>query len=231
MNNYPYLVPLILLLTLIVLIAFFIYLVRNTYYLSNRIKYSFLNRFPFEAVFQKRNVLYGFQIGFLIAIAALLVTVNGLYASTFKSPSTLAYAISIGVMFTLNIIACVLCFFVTPDNLKNFKLYSMLSIVLGILSNAMLGIFSMSGVFDHYSFKIVGAFAFILMLTNVVIAFNPKLKDWDKLVENKSLDGSIIYVRPKVSPLAASLWINFLTIVLGEGLILVNMLLASTIGV
>jgi len=232
MNNFSYLVPLLLFVGLVILVTLLIVFIRNSYYLSNKVKYSFLNRFPFESIYQKRNGIYGIQLGLLIGISALLVTINGLYASTFsKAGSTLAYAISIGVIFSLNIVAAVLCFFVTPNNLKNFKLYSMLSIVLGILDNAMLGIFSMSGVYDHpYAFKIVGAFAFILMLANVILAFNPKLKDWDKLTEDKNMDGSITYVRPKISPLAMSLWFNFLTIVLGESLILINMLLASALG-
>jgi len=230
MNNFSFVVPLVLFISLVILVTLFIIIIRNTYFISNKVKFSFLNRFPFEVIYQKRNAIYGIQIGLLIGISALLITINGLYAATFKSPSTLAYVISIGVIYSLNIIAGALCFFVTPNNLKNFKLYSMLSIVLGILSNAMLGIFSMSNVNDHFAYKIIGGFAFLLMIVNVVLAFNPKLKDWDKLTEDKSMDGTITYVRPKVSPLAMSLWINYLTIVIAEGLILINMLLASTLG-
>lgn len=229
MNNYSYYVPLFLLVGLAFLIFFFVLFIRRSYYLSNKIKFSFMNRFPFETIYQKGNSLRNIYIGILIALCCLLFAINAIYISTFKEISVLGYAIFIGLLFILNVVCALAMFFVTPKNYRLFKIYAVLSIILAILSNATLGIISVTNIYSHFSHKIVGGFAFFLSFCNIVIAFNPKLKNWEKLAEDTNSDGTIIYVRPKISPLAFSLWINYLTIILGETLILINMILSSVL--
>ncbi len=230
MNKYSYFVPLFLLVGLIVLVFFFIVFIKNSFYLATKEKYSFMNRFPFESIYQKNNRLRNIYFVILCFVMLLCVAINVLYLFMFTQyPSTLGYAIFISLLFILNIVCSLAVFVVTPKNYKLFKIYSVLAIVFGILSNAALGIFSITSVFDHFSFKIVGSIAFILSAANIVLAFNPKLKDWEKLTEDTNSDGTIIYVRPKISPLAFTLWLNNLLLIIGEVLIIISMLLVSTV--
>lgn len=230
MNKYSYFVPLFLLVGLIVLLFFFIVFIKNSFYLANKEKYSFMNRFPFESIYQKNNRLRSIYFVVLSFLMLLCVAINVLYIFMFtQHASSLGYAIFIALLFILNVVCSLAVFVVTPKNYRLFKTYSVLAIVFGILSNCTLGIFSVSGVFDHYSFKIIGGLAFVISATNIVLAFNPKLKDWEKLTEDTNSDGTIIYVRPKISPLAFTLWLNNLLLIIGEVLIIISMFLVSTV--
>ena len=95
------------------------------------------------------------------------------------------------------------------------------------MANGMIGVFFLTSLFIHVAYKVLAGFAFTLMAFNLLMALNPKLTKWDHLEESKNKDGTVSYVRPKISPLAFSLWLNFLTLIGGELILLISLLLNS----
>lgn len=227
MVKYHYLIPLILIVVLLLTVVLFIVIGRATYYANEKTRFSFRNRFPFELNYQKNIAIVSYFRLFLIFIFALCVGFPILYATSFTGASNIAYASVIAIFFVAAAITSLILFFVRPTYLKLFKIYSTLSIVLTMMANGMVGVFSLTSVYFHFAYKIIAGFAFLLMAINLALAINPKLSKWDRLEEIKNKDGTMNYVRPKISPLAFSLWINYLTLVSGNMLLLISLLLTA----
>ena len=227
MIKYNYLIPLILIVVLLLIVVLFIVTGRTTYYANEKSRFSFKNRFPFELNYQKNITIVSYFRLFLIFLFALCVGFPILYATSFVGASNIAYASVIAIFFVASAITSLILFFIRPTHLKLFKIYSTLSIVLTMMANGMVGVFSFTSIYYHFAFKIVGGFAFFLMAISLALAINPKLSKWDRLEESKNNDGTVNYVRPKISPLAFSLWINYLTLVSGNMLLLISLLLTA----
>ena len=222
-----YLVPLISIVVLLLVVILFVITGRVTYYANEKMSFSFRNRFPFELNYQKNITIVSYFRLFLIFLFALCVGFPILYATSFSGASNIAYASVIAIFFVASAITSLILFFIRPTYLKQFKIYSTLSIVLTMMANGMVGVFSLTSVYFHFAYKIIAGFAFLLTAINLALAVNPKLSKWDRLEEIKNKDGTMNYVRPKISPLAFSLWINYLTLVSGNMLLLISLLLTA----
>lgn len=222
-----YLVPLISIIVLLLVIILFVITGRVTYYANEKMSFSFRNRFPFELNYQKNITIVSYFRLFLIFLFALCVGFPILYATSFSGVSNIAYASVIAIFFIASAITSLVLFFIRPTHLKQFKLYSTLSIVMTMMANGMVGVFSLTSVYFHFAYKIIAGFAFLLTAVSLALAINPKLNKWDRLEEVKNKDGTMNYVRPKISPLAFSLWINYLTLVSGNMLLLISLLLTA----
>lgn len=228
MISYNYLLPLLFLIVLIILVALFILLGRLTYRVNEKTNFSFRNRFPFELYYQRNVSVVSYFRLVLIILVGFLIAINALFISSFREgANNIAYATFISVFYTLASVCALVLFLVRPNFLKQFKLYVILLFAFLMMANAMLAIISLTDVFMHFSHKIIAGFAFVLVAIDFALAINPKLKRWDRLDEVNNQNGTVSYVRPKISPLAFSLWLNYLTLVIGESLLLVTMILNS----
>lgn len=227
MVQYNYLIPLILIIVLFLTVILFVITGRTTYYANEKTRFSFRNRFPFELNYQRNITIVSYFRLFLIFLFALCVGFPILFATSFRGASNIAYATVIAFFFIAGALVDLILFFVRPTFLKQFKIYSTLAIVLALMANGMVGIFFLTSVYEHVAFKVIAGISFALMAFNFVLAINPKLSRWDRLEESKNNDGTVNYVRPKISPLAFSLWLNFLTLISGNMLLLISLLLTS----
>lgn len=227
MIGYNYLVPLILIIVLFISIVLFIVIGRSTYYANEKLRFSFRNRFPFELNYQKNITIVSYFRLFLIFVFALCVGFPILFATSFRGASNIAYATVIAFFFIISAVVDLILFFLRPTYLKQFKIYSTLAIALAMMATGMVGVFFLTSIFIHVAYKVLAGIAFTLMGFNLLMAVNPKLTKWDRLEESKNKDGTINYVRPKISPLAFSLWLNFLTLVIGEFILLISLLLSA----
>lgn len=227
MNTINYLVPLILIIVLFLSLILFVVTGRLTYFANEKTRFSFRNRFPFELNYQRNiNIVSYFRL-FLIFLFALCVGFPLLFATSFSGASNIAYATIIAFFFIASAIVDLVLFFLRPTYLKQFKIYSTLSFAFIAMANGMVGVFLLTSLFIHVAYKVLAGLAFTLMAFNLLMALNPKLSRWDHLEESKNKDGTISYVRPKISPLAFSLWLNFLTLICGELILLISLLLNS----
>lgn len=227
MVQYNYLIPLILMIVLFLAVILFIVTGRTTYYANEKTRFSFKNRFPFEMNYQKNVVIVSYFRLFLIFLFALCVGFPILFATSFRGASNIAYATVIAFFFIATALVDLILFFLRPTYLKQFKVYSTLAITLAMMANGMIGVFLFTSVYEHVAYKILGGIAFALLAFNLLMAVNPKLSHWDRLEESKNKDGTLNYVRPKISPLAFSLWLNFLTLILGNLILLISLLLTG----
>lgn len=208
-------------------VILFIVTGRTTYYANEKTRFSFKNRFPFEMNYQKNVVIVSYFRLFLIFLFALCVGFPILFATSFRGASNIAYATVIAFFFIATALVDLILFFLRPTYLKQFKVYSTLAITLAMMANGMIGVFLFTSVYEHVAYKILGGIAFALLAFNLLMAVNPKLSHWDRLEESKNKDGTLNYVRPKISPLAFSLWLNFLTLILGNLILLISLLLTG----
>lgn len=227
MIKYNYLIPLILIVVLLLAIILFVIVGRTTYYANEKTRFSFRNRFPFELNYQRNVVIVSYFRLFLIFLFALCVGFPILFAVSFQGASNIAYATVIAFFFIASALVDFILFFLRPTYLKQFKVYSTLAITLTMMAEGMVGVFFFTSVYSHIAYKVMGGIAFALMAFNLLMAVNPKLSHWDRLEESKNKDGTVNYVRPKISPLAFSLWLNFLTLVSGEFILLISLLLSA----
>lgn len=227
MVQYNYLIPLILIIVLFLTIILFVVTGRTTYFANEKTRFSFRNRFPFELNYQRNVVIVSYFRIFLIFLFALCVAFPILFATSFRGASNIAYATIIAFFFIASALVDLILFFIRPTYLKQFKVYSTLAITLTMMAEGMVGVFFLTSVYSHVAYKVMAGIAFALMLLNLIMAINPKLSRWDRLEESKNKDGTINYVRPKISPLAFSLWLNFLTLVSGEFILLISLLLSA----
>ncbi len=222
-----YLIPTIILVAIAIIFILFILFGRSTYFINEKQTFSFRNRFPFELNYQKNVTVVSYFRLFLIFMFALLVASPLVFSTSFTGASNIAYAVIIAFLLIANALVDLILFFIRPNLLKQFKLYSTLAIAFTLFTSGMLGVFYLTNVFNHFSYKILAGLCFLITAFNFLLAVNPKLKEWDKLIENKNDDGTISYVRPKISPLAFSLWLNFLSLVLLNVIVLISLILLS----
>lgn len=227
MIQYNYLIPLILMIVLLLAVILFIVTGRTTYYANEKTRFSFKNRFPFELNYQKNVVVVSYFRLFLIFLFALCAGFPILFAISFRGASNIAYATVIAFFFIATALVDLILFFLRPTYLKQFKIYSTLAIALAMMANGMIGVFLFTSIYEHVAYKVLGGIAFALLAFNLLMAINPKLSRWDRLEEIKNKDGTMNYVRPKISPLAFSLWLNFLTLILGNLILLITLLLTG----
>lgn len=227
MIQYNYLIPLILIIVLFLTVILFIVTGRTTYYANEKTRFSFRNRFPFELNYQRNITIVSYFRLFLIFLFALCVGFPILFATSFRGASNVAYATVIAFFFIASALVDLVLFFIRPTYLKQFKIYSTLAITLTMMAEGMIGVFFLTSIYTHVAFKVMAGIAFALMGFNLLMAINPKLSRWDRLEESKNKDGTMNYVRPKISPLAFSLWLNFLTLVIGEFILLISLLLSG----
>lgn len=226
MFEFNYLIPLILMIVLLIVVILFIITGRVTYFANEKTRFSFRNRFPFELNYQRNIVIVSYFRLFLIFLFALCVGFPILFATSFnEGASNIAYATAIAFFFIANALVDLILFFIRPTYLKQFKIYSTLAFALSMMANGMVGVFFLTSVYVGVGYKVLAGLAFTLMGFNLLMAINPKLSRWDRLEEIKNKDGTLNYVRPKISPLAFSLWLNFLTLIGGNILLLTSLLI------
>ncbi|MCQ2791960.1 MAG: hypothetical protein MJ208_00385 [Bacilli bacterium] len=227
MKQYNYLIPIILMLVLGLVVFFFVLTGRITFAHNEKTNYSFRNRFPHELFYQKNVEIVSYFRIFLIFLAGLCIAIPIFFATSFTGPSNLAFSFLVAFFFVAGSVVDFILFFLQPKHLKQFQFYATLAFAFMMIANGTLGTLLLSSLFTHFSYKIIAGVALVLAIFNLLMALNPKLKKWDRLEQSKNPDGTISYVRPQISPLAFSLWLNFLTLVLANILLLTTVLLIA----
>ncbi|MCI2069518.1 MAG: hypothetical protein LKJ88_08185 [Bacilli bacterium] len=184
-------------------------------------KYSFLRYFPCELASSLK--------GRIILLTVCLL---------FSFASSLA--------FVYNLINCRSGLFITSWILEALSLFAFIGVLLYGLDNYKAHIIADAIFFvgeaggdlallfallfsqgRHYDFNetiqiIFGVIGFFL----VCLFFLPKLKRWSYL-EKSEENGKVVYVRPKVSPLALLEWVFFLGQLINQALLLISSLIAG----
>lgn len=228
MTNFPFAVPLVFIFVIVLLVVLFVFTAKITYHTNEKQTFYFRNHFPYELYYQKRLNISSYCRLVLIILFAVLLAGICLFITTFRGASAnLAYALVIGIFFILAYIVGLVLFMLRVNYLSQFKLYATLFFLFTSMSAGMVGIVSLTSIFAHFAYKVIGGFSFALMALNIILMLNPKLKKWDRLDKITNKDGTITYVRPKISPLAYSLWISMLSLIACEILCLIMMLISS----
>ncbi|MCQ2794569.1 MAG: hypothetical protein MJ207_04415 [Bacilli bacterium] len=227
MANFHFSLPLAFIFLLLFAVGLVVLSAKSTFRL-NGLKFSFRRYFPFELYYQKTLRQSSFFRIFLLILFGLSLAIVILFVVTFRKEITnLVFAITVGIFFILGLISTLIIFMLKPNFLSQFKLYVILNFAFVLMSNGTLGILSLSSLYTHIAFKVIGAFALFFAGLTAILMLNPKLKDWARLDKKTNQDGTVSHVRPVVSPLAYSLWLNSVLLMLGELLILISMLLSS----
>ena len=130
----------------------------------------------------------------------------------------------------LAICNCLLFFFDARFNKTHIILVT-ISMCLAILANLLTVLLSFLVMRDyqkigttHIISIICLALSALIAVAMLILAFNPKLKNWAKLEANKSSDGEKTYSRGKVFILAFSEWLTILLSILGEIVFFLSMI-------
>lgn len=193
--------------------------------------FSFLRNFPSEMIAYHpssekiyRIILYVFA-GFCFSPVLVVVPL-------IKEFGDLAWiAIFAGCVFGLEGIVFAGLHLFEPKYIKTHSLLATIFIVLGFFSSALTALYSFLSYNVYARFNegsilsiICGVFAIIFALTELIIAVNPKLKDWIKLNKITNNDGSISYSRPKIVSLAFSEWLTALILFLSEIIFFISLI-------
>lgn len=228
MVSYSYILPLCFLIFLIFFLITFLIFAKATYKTTTGETYMFRRYFPFELFHQNKINIVSYVRLMLILFFAIMLASVVIFVTAFRNEtSNLFYAIALGIFYVVAMLVSLVTFILKPNYLKQFILYCTLVFVLNLMSNATLGIICFTGIFTHVAYKIIGGFAFALSGFNLILTINPKLRNWSKLETQKNQDGTLSYIRPKISPLAFSLWLSYATLIAGVVLILIVLLLGS----
>lgn len=209
---------------LVVYAMSFIALIVFRFMLSGEnIKYSYRRNFPCEIFTSEAKIVAPYKVVLFIfaglSFSPLFCILPKI--GEFGNIGWLAILISILYGFCGVFIAALHIF-----EAKFIKVHSLLvSIFVGLtfLSSGLSALFSLLQFQVNNRFELGRASSFVFMglfialaLFVLIIAVNPKLKEWTKLEKVKLPDGTVGYDRPQVFVLALSEWVLILTTVVSE---------------
>lgn len=198
------------------------------YFKENDYFYHFQNTFPYELAKVKTNT------PMIISRILLLSSFMFLFAFYIIYPFEL-YLSNIDIMSKfVSIIGCasIISFFgIFLFDMKNVKLHLIMDVFLFSFSFILTASIAVMGFWtlnDQSASSIdlkkiiCASVACLMAILQLILIFNPKLKDWSKLEQKSNDDGTIVYVRPKWFALAYSEW-SFILSTYINGLIVLIM--------
>jgi hypothetical protein len=196
----------------IVLIAIFFLFSLLSYKEENNKKYDFRCMFPYELNSYKNTKDNIF--GKISLVLSLVLICYFFIAIPSYGRSNFEIQIPLALFATLSIISSISLFFIP---FKFLKLHLVLDIILFVslvsltLSLSFYGlefVKSLGASEEYITFGIIiVSVCLVLLIPLLILIFNPKLKNWSKLVEIKNDDGTFTYNRPKWFTLAYTEWI------------------------
>ncbi|MDY0177654.1 MAG: sodium/proton-translocating pyrophosphatase [Erysipelotrichia bacterium] len=208
-----------------IFIALFLVFSLISYFDYHKKKFDFKNTFPYEINDYKitRENIYG-KISFGVSLLALIF-----FYATYSLGLTnyhFGMAIFIGLMGIIGLLASAIIFFASFNNLKLHLAGDVLLFSSGIALNAGISFYTLWDLRDRTIpiniLKIViGAIVLLIMVVLILLVINPKMKEWNKLEEKTSEDGTVSYERPKRIILAYVEWLYFLILFI-DALLLVT---------
>ena len=196
------------------LLFFFVGLITN---LVSK-KYSYLRHFPEEILSKENKAMIPLRIlefAFMIPSSLPIVFVF-VYRQYFSNNLLVLEAIMSAMLLMMALLHIVLSF-IPSKNTKPHFIISTIHFSYTFLLSAMVsfnGFYFMSlynnqstGSVYHLILGIVGA---LLVISALIVMFNPKITTWYKLESHENEDGSISVKRPKVFILAFSEWLMML---------------------
>lgn len=216
----------------IIFIGFYLYHSQRT--IKNELKnpgISILNTFPSElnqtsqsSILMISSILatcfsfLGFALFFSAMFCSSFANTNGTFS--IKSATYFAIAICLLNCATMYTTTCM-------GYNKSVKLPIILN-VLFIVSSFCIGIIFpliVNAEAEQYSVytlnQVIGWIGFALGMLGAIPLLNPKLMDWYKM-EKTEVDGTTVYVRPKVNHLATYIWGCFVLVCLLHILLIIN---------
>jgi len=188
-----------------------------SYFDQNKKKYDFRNCFPYEInnYTITRDNVFGRIALIVSAVAIIFFYVT--YPMELKGYH-LGLAVFVAVLGVVGAVAMLLIIFVPFLNLKLhlatdvvlFASTFMLNIGIAFLALWELRDNTVTAV--NILKTIAGVIALILSIFLIILVMNSKMKDWTKLEEHASEDGTVTYDRPRWFVLAYTEWIYILAL-------------------
>lgn len=179
--------------------------------------FSFKRVFPFEVINRDQNSLL-YRIVLCVFVASSFAPLFNLFTNYGQIANVQGISIAICCIYGLAAICfAFLHYFDATHTLAHLILF-VLFICLTLLGNALAAVkgFAVYNVYAKHGQQMLcaligGIISGVCALFGVILAINPKLKNWANLV--KTDDG---YERPKVFILAFSEWLSFFMLAIGE---------------
>lgn len=190
---------------------------------TDKIEYSYKRNFPCEILTSESRMSNVYKV-FLFIFAGLSFTPLFCVLPTIAEFGNIAWiAIVVSILYGL----CGV--FISALHIFEAKFIKVHSIIVTITTALSFLTSAMSALFAFLSFQVnnrfnmgrpselvfMGIFIMIALFI-LILAVNPKLKDWTKLEKVKLPDGTIGYDRPKVFILALSEWLIILSTIVSE---------------
>jgi hypothetical protein len=183
-------------------ILFFVFSL-NHYKLVNGKKFSFLNQFPFELFILNRIKFT--SVGELALLLMGVSTVIFFYGA-FSFFSIMPIIIFVFVL--LMMVTFGLLFFISTINVKVHLYLATLLLIYPIIINLSVLYYGIITPFDGAYHQLMMYGAGVLTFIQLIVVFNPKLKNWAQLEKHIQKDTSV-YMRPRVFILPLSQWLSF----------------------
>lgn len=187
-----------------------------SYFDQNKKKYDFRNCFPNELnnYTVTRDNIFG-RISLIISAVAIIF-----FYTTYPLDLTsyhFGLAVFASVMGIISAVAMVLIVFVPFLNLKLHLVSDIVLFSSTFMLNIGIAFLALWELRDNTASinilkTISGVIAFILSLFLIILVMNSKMKEWSKLNEKTSEDGTITHERPRWFVLAYTEWIFILTL-------------------
>ena len=198
----------------------FVLLGRSAFKQQEKTDYRFSNRFPFELL-NAFPVPFALLAKFLVIAGAFGFILFGFFGFSFPN---LYQAIFVMVGYLLSGILWITLLITDMRYVKLHLLSASLYFVMVAFTCAAVAYFAWTSPYDlfHPALPYVAG---ALSLTELVLAFNPRLKRWETLEAVTQKDGSVTYERPKRFVLPFSEWLTTLILLVLTAFILLSALL------
>lgn len=198
---------------------------------SNEMRFSFLRHFPYEVILfnPDKSKIYKILLFIFSGLCFSPIFVVVPLISEFGDLAWLAILNACFYGFSGLLISAIHLF--EAKYIRTHSLLVSIFIALAFLSSALSALFAIL-TFNVYNRFNQGSplsiFCFALFIVaalfDILIAFNPKLKDWTKLEKYINDDGSVSYDRPKIFPLAISEWLVILSLFISEVIFFISLI-------
>lgn len=198
---------------------------------NEKISYSFKRNFPYEILTLDSKISTIYKV-FLFIFGGLFFSPLFCVVPLIGEFGSIAWlAIVLSILFGFCGVFVVALHLFEAKFIKVHSIIASVSIALSFLCSGMSALYSFLTFNVNNRFGegrpiqiVTMAFLIALALFDVIVAVNPKLKEWTKLEQMKLPDGTIGYDRPKIFPLAFSEWLIIFSIFFSEILFFVSLL-------
>ncbi|MFA5686725.1 MAG: hypothetical protein WCZ47_00290 [Bacilli bacterium] len=179
---------------------------------EQKVKYSFLQMFPYELSSQSRGKYYILHRLFLYFYVAFSLTPALLLFMKYQSYQQLSsFLLFVNVLFIIQAIIFLSLNIIEARFIKTHATIATLYFAFSLLSSGGASIFLINLYINSsdnlVTQLVIGVLLVLISILLLVIMLNPRLKNWPQLEQVNNIDGTQSLKRPKIFILAFSEWL------------------------